>query len=342
MCPDGFVYDIEIEDNNNYLANNILVHNCSAYPKPSKRTIDLLKLTKNKPVVFLSGTPTPESYSQIYQQLWVSSFSPFAKWPTFYKWAKDFVNVTKKKVNGFDINDYSDANKELIDKHISHLFLTQTQEQAGFDVSIEEEVLTVPLNVAQIWAIDKLIKDRVINTKEGYVILGDTAVKLQTKIHQLSSGTIKTETGEIITISEEKALFIQNYFKGRKIAIYYKFIGEFEVLKKVFPNWTVSPEDFQDSSDKVFLGQFISAREGIRLDTADAIVFYNIDFSYLSYDQAKERIISKERTQKAKLYWIFSEGGIEQKIFKAVKNKQDYTNHYFKADYGVKRAKKTD
>lgn len=28
MCPDGFVYNIEVEDNNNYFANGVLVHNC--------------------------------------------------------------------------------------------------------------------------------------------------------------------------------------------------------------------------------------------------------------------------------------------------------------------------
>ena len=28
LCPDGYVYDLEIEDNHNYLADGILVHNC--------------------------------------------------------------------------------------------------------------------------------------------------------------------------------------------------------------------------------------------------------------------------------------------------------------------------
>jgi len=31
MCPDGYVYNIEVEDNNNYFVNNILVHNCHHY-----------------------------------------------------------------------------------------------------------------------------------------------------------------------------------------------------------------------------------------------------------------------------------------------------------------------
>lgn len=81
----------------------------------------------------------------------------------------------------------------------------------------------------------------------------------------------------------------------------------------------------------------MSSREGIRLDTADAILFYGIDFSYLSYEQSKNRIISKERTKEAVLYWIFCEGGIEEKILKAVRNKENYTSSYFNRDYGKVR-----
>ena len=122
---------------------------------------------------------------------------------------------------------------------------------------------------------------------------------------------------------------------GSKIAIYYKFKAEFEALKITFPEFTESPEEFQRSSDKTFLGQFVSAREGIRLDTADAIVFYNIDFSYLSYAQAQNRIVSKERTKEAVLWWVFTIGGIEKKIYDVVCKKKDYTIYYFKRDYGT-------
>ena len=38
LCPDGFVYDIETEDNHNYFANGILAHNCGSFPKPNKST----------------------------------------------------------------------------------------------------------------------------------------------------------------------------------------------------------------------------------------------------------------------------------------------------------------
>ena len=162
-------------------------------------------------------------------------------------------------------------------------------------------------------------------------------MKLQNKIHQISSGTVKDEDGNYHILDNSKAEFIKNHFKGQKIAIFYKFKAELELLKQTFTDCTDSPEDFQESANMTFLGQFQSAREGIRLDTADSLVFYNIDFSFLSYEQGKNRIISKERETEAPLYFVFNREGIEPKIYKQVLNKQDYTLSYYLKDYGIKR-----
>ena len=60
-------------------------HTLGAFPKPSKRTQVLKELCAGLPIIFMSGTPTPESYSQLYHQFFVSSFSPFKEYANFYK-----------------------------------------------------------------------------------------------------------------------------------------------------------------------------------------------------------------------------------------------------------------
>jgi len=307
-------------------------HGLGAFPKLSKRTIELKKLAVNKPIIFLSGTPSPESYSQLYHQFYVSSFSPFMKYANFYKWANDYVIKKTMFVFNRQLNDYSEARKELIDDCTKHLFLTFTQEQAGFDVSITEKVLSVPMP-RMLEIIKELHADKIVNLS-GHEILADTAVKEMTKIQQLCGGSVLDESGVGVVLDYTKALFIRDNFKDKKIAVFYKFKAEFDILTKILPNHTTNPEEFQQSKDKTYLGQFVSSREGIRLDTADAILFYGIDFSYLSYEQSKNRIISKERTKEAVLYWIFCKGGIEEKILKTVRSKENYTSSYFNRDFG--------
>jgi SNF2 family DNA or RNA helicase len=72
---------------------------------------------------------------------------------------------------------------------------------------------------------------------------------------------------------------------------------------------------------------------GINLSSADVLIFYNIDFSAVQYWQARARLQTLNRTKPAVVHWLFTQDGIEEKIYKAVLKKKDYTTYYFKKDY---------
>lgn len=310
-------------------------HCLGQFPVAAERTKILKTLCQGKPIIYLSGTPTPESYSQIYHQLWVSSFSPFKEYTNFYKWAKDFVTIKKKYYYNREMNDYSQADKEKIDQFTKHLFLSYTQAEAGFGQQVQEQVLKIRMLPGTYWLADKLKSSRVHIGKGGQEIIADTEVKLMQKLHQVYSGTVIDEAGQGVVFDRSKANFIKHHFAGKKIAIFYKFKAEYaSILAEYgYGSLTESPEEFNSRTDKVFVSQIQSGREGINLATADCLVMYNIDFSSVSYQQARARMQSKERTAPAMLYWVFSEGGIEEKIYQRVMNKQDYTISYFKKDF---------
>lgn len=309
-------------------------HAISAIPKPPKRWKDLRQITYDTPVILMSATPSPESYSQLFHQFTINKFHSWNKARNFYEWARYYVNKKVKYLYGREINDYSDAKIELIEPKIKDYMITFTQVEAGFSQFIDEKIITCKMKSVTYEIIETLNRDKVVWHKEA-AILGDTAVKLMSKVHQLCSGTFIDEGGEGFIVDNSKAEYLRQYFVGMKIAIFYKFKQEFEMLKQSFPNYTESPEDFQ-TGNYTFLGQFQSAREGIRLDKAEALVFFNIDFSFLSYEQSKNRILSKERTEHAPLFWIFSEGGIEEKIYRVVCLKKNYTVNYYKKDFVIK------
>lgn len=303
-------------------------HSLGAYPKPSKRTLEIKKICSDLPVLYLSGTPSPESYSQLYHQFWVCSSSPWKEYKTFYKWVKDYVNVRQKKVNGYLLNDYSNADKTQIDRDTENLFISYSQEQAGFDVKINEHILSVPMN-EQTGRLIETMRSNLMVEIDGNAILGDSPAKLLAKLHQLSSGTIIAENGLHLTFDKSKAEFARWKFARKKIALFYVYQSEAELLQSVFPNWTDSPEEFQASTNKIFISQVRRAREGVRLDTADALIFFNLEFSYLSYEQGRNRLVSKERTAPAEIYFLCSDCGIESKILEAVHGKQDFTLSWF-------------
>ena len=259
----------------------------------------------------------------------LNRFSPFKEYANFYKWSKVYVDVEIRNLGYAKVNDYSGAKKDKIMDVLKDYFISYTQKDAGFNQTVNEHILEVEMNPKVYELVKRLKRDLLVEGKEE-VILADTSVKLQNKIHQLCSGTVKFESGNSMIIDDSKASFIKDKFKGKKIAIFYIFKEEFKLLKSVFTNFTESPEEFNQSDDKVFLGQIRSSREGVNLSSADALIYYNIEFSALSYIQGKDRMTSKERTKDNDVYFIFAKGGIEKHIYKRVSQKLDFTNSYFK------------
>ena len=310
-------------------------HALGQYPTPSNRTMELKKICAGKPIIYLSGTPTPESYAQLYHQFWVSTFNPYKLFKTFYAWHKEFGIPAKKYVFNREIADYSKVKQERIQIDTAHLFLTYTQEEAGFEGLVEEKILYVPMSDKIKWAIGKIIKDKLFKTKDGEVILADTAVKEMQKVHQICSGSVKTEDGNALMFDDTKAKFIKERFKGQKIAIFYKYIAEGLQLRYTYEALVYDdPMAFNEASGPaVFISQIQSGREGINLSTADALVMYNIDFAAVSYWQSRARMQTKDRTEASKVYWVFTQGGIEDKIYKLVQSKKDFTLSHFKKIY---------
>ena len=302
-------------------------HSLGAFPKPSLRTKRIKQIIGKKYCILLTGTPTPETWSQIFHQFWVSEFTPFVE-KSFYKWAKVFVNVTKRKINGYDVNNYTDANENLIKQKVSKHIISLSQSEAGFTSKVNEHILNVDMNPSTYALVKKLEKDLVYQGNNGGVILADTPIKLMQKVHQLYSGTVKLEGGESVTIDNSKALFIKKRFEGKKIGIFYKFKQELKLLQSVIgEDLTTDLEEFNTTNKNIAL-QIVSGREGISLSKADYLVYFNIDFSATSYWQSRDRLTTKER-QTNDVYWLFSKGGLEQKIYEKVLEKKSFTTKHY-------------
>lgn len=335
-----------------YLINYESLHKCDAdfdlvildechclgqYPKPANRVQELKRICEGKPIIYLSGTPTPESYSQFYHQFYVSSFSPFSEYTNFYKWYRDFGIPGKKYLYNREIVDYSKTKTAEVMARVRSYILTYTQEEAGFTNMVEEEILRVPMPEKTAAAIRLLKRDKIFTTREGGVVLADTAVKEMQKVHQMCSGTVKYEDGNATVFDYSKAMFIKERFAGKKIAIFYKYVAEMAQLRAVFGQVYTDPVEFNRAGpEAVFISQIQSGREGINLSTADCLVMYNIDFSAVSYWQARARLQTRDRAEAAKVYWVFTDGGIEEKIYGVVQGKRDFTlSHYKKINFDI-------
>ena len=306
-------------------------HSMGAFPKPSRRAKqvrEIIRSTKPK-VILMSGTPSPESFSQMYHQVYGIPNNPFSSYKNFYRFCDDYVNVTERKINGMNIRDYSKGKQTIIDA-VKPYTISYSQKEAGFKVDTREHKLYVKMADITYKIANRLKKDLVVEGKDE-VVLGDTSVKLMTKLHQIYSGTVKFESGNSKILDLSKAEFIHDNFGDAKTGIFYKFKEEYNALKEVYGDDLCTELDEFNTTHKTIALQIQAGREGISLRKAEALVYYNIDFSATSYWQSRDRMTTSDRLE-SDVYWVFAEGGIEDKIYKAVSNKKDYTTKHFKKD----------
>jgi hypothetical protein len=319
-----------IKDNDFDLLISDEHHRNGAFPKPNKITKLIKERFSNKPMIFLSGTPTPESYSQWYHQFWISNFTPFKEYVNFYKWSNDYVNIKLKYLGYHQVKDYSAAYKDRIDKVINKYIISFTQEQSGFNSKVNENIINVKMNDLTYKIANKLKIDNIFKGKTD-LIIADTGVKLMSKLHQIYSGTCILESGKSFILDDSKCKAIESNFINNKIAIFYKFQAEYDLLKQYFNDKITNDLNEFNTTDKWIALQIVSGREGISLKEADYLIYFNIDYSAVSYWQSRDRLTTMERKEN-NIYWLFSEKGIEKQIYKAVQNKKNFTLSIFKKE----------
>jgi len=309
-------------------------HGIGAYPKPSKRWHDLTAI-RYKYLILMSGTPSPESYSQLYHQFRLGR-SIWSGYTNFYEWAKaGYVSIGTKYVGtGQQVNDYSNANEARILADIEPLTVTVTQQQAGFTTAIEEQVHMVQMSRRTYRLALRIIKDGVIGRPDCRSVLADTGAKAMSKLRQIYSGTVITEAHGAVIFDNTKAKYIMENFSG-KLAILYCFKAEGDMLRKMFGSLaTDSPEHFNANPDAVYIGQILSSREGVNLSSADDLIFIGIDYSALSYIQGRDRASYFGRDRANRVHFIFAERSVESRVYRSVKEKQTYTLKHFDTDRG--------
>jgi hypothetical protein len=308
-------------------------HRFGSFPKPSKGAKLFQQKYSHLPLILLSGTPTPESYSQIYHQFWVSNNNPFRE-RNFYSWAKSYCFVYQKNLGYGNVNSYEKADEEKIREIINPYMITFTQKDAGFTSTVNENIIYCTMSDRTYQLAERLKRDLVIEGKDEE-IYADTAVKLMSKLHQLYSGTIKFESGNTKVIDKTKAEFIYNRFKGVKIGLFYKFKAEYEALKSIYGDLLTNDLQEFNTTDKCIALQVVSGREGLSLKSAKYLVYYNLDYSATSYWQSRDRLSTMDRLTND-IFYVFTKGGLEDKIYKSVLNKKNYTSNHFKKYFNVK------
>ncbi len=298
----------------------------SGFPKINIVTREAAKLiSESKPdfIVWLNATPAIESYAQMFYQFRVSG-KVWTDYPNFYKWHKDYgVPKTSYIPGGRSIQVYDEVKADKVWNDVKDYFVFGTREQAGFDfhtAQIVEHKFPVSAEVCKYY--EEMEKTNVIKDLD---VEASTITSKMIKLHQLTSGFVYNEAGDTVVIDDSKVRFLKDkVVKGEKVAIYYAFNAERDMLRKAFPRWTDDPYVFRDSDVPVLLLQIQSGSKGIDLHFADQHVFYSFTFSGETFVQALSRQFNKKRKAPVVVDVLVTHKMIDRYVLSTVKDKKDY------------------
>lgn len=304
-------------------------HSIGAYPKPSQRATKVKAIAKDKRIVYLSATPSAETYSQIYHQLWVSSYTPFAE-VNFYKWYRFYGEDDSIMIQGRMMKQYKAAYGEMIIDQINHLIVRMTKQLANFDVLVDEKIHYVEAENDLILSIKHLQKHRVLEIGEHQVV-AETAPGVINKAHQLSGGTIKIDDKLSLYVSFHKINYIlKNLSNDNKIVVLCNYIKERELLLENLPNSTNDVEKFKNEGYQYFVGHIKTFSEGVDFSYTDSMIIYSLNFSATTYLQSRERLANKKRVKPIEVHYLFTKDTLDEDIYNAVSNKMNFTSRYYK------------
>lgn len=290
--------------------------NISGYPKPSTLWKNVAKHTQNKPIIYLSATPSAQGSVLLYHQFKLCAWSPFAKYKNFYDWFKEYGILKIKHLGGRQVRDYSECNEARVWAEVKHLFITYTREELGFKHEPKDIVHYVNLADSTKQLYRKLEMEDLVVVNDTEVV-ADTPMSLLTKLHQIEGGTLKFEEKYFNLPNREKIDYIlEKWGDSEDLVIFYHYQEEEHKLKSVFK--------------KAQVLQATKYAEGVDLSMYEHLVVYSMNFSTAQYTQRRARQANMKRETPINVHFLLVKRGISEQVYNTVAiNKKNFVDKYF-------------
>ncbi|VYU53366.1 ATP-dependent helicase HepA [Enterococcus faecium] len=266
--------------------------------------------------VLLTATPASNGWEDTYNYFIMFGYfkskkemnDRYAKWGTMY-----LGNRRIPKIEGWINED------QLHDKYHSFTVSISKDEALDLPPLIFEDV-----NFMRSSDYDKVAKQRVLGAEEF-----DTPSKLAHGLRYYANQKDKLDYAEMLCEGTEN-----------NIVIFYYYQKEIDALKKKIKNkqfFEVSGKNsnlplkssWGDLKNTVTFVQYMAGSAGIELQYANTVIFYTPTYSYQDYSQALGRAYRNGQTKKVTVYRFITQRTIEQAVYEALENKQDFSEELY-------------
>lgn len=288
----------------------------------SKRSRFILRRLKPQNVILLSGTPTGGKYEKLWSQCRLLGWdiSKTAYWDTYIKYHFDDRNGFPFRV----VDGYKNVDR-----------LKRKLREYGAVFMKSDEVFDLPEQIDS--------KIYIPTTKEYRKFHKDSILK-HDNIEFIGDTTLSKMLFERMLCgyaNDEKLKVLRDLLESTddRIIIFYNFTNELLELKEICESLNRSISiingsskdisEYEKSENSVILIQYQAGAMGLNLQKANKIVYFTPPLSSELFEQSKKRIHRIGQEKSCFYYYMICRGSIEEKIYRTLAMRRDYTEQLF-------------
>lgn len=297
------------------------------------------KLPLVKRFVGLTGTPSPNSMMDLWAQVYlIDSGERLEK--SFTRFRERYFKPTHQvSEHVFNWELREDA-EELIYQKIEDVCISM---KASDYLDMPERIDTVQevtLSNKERKLYEELERDYILESEEDGTIVAQSGASLSQKLLQLSNGAVYTDEQDVRQVHDRKLDKLEEIVEesqGQPILLFYNFKHDKERILERFNQAVVLGSDgYKEQWDKgnieILLAHPASAGHGLNLQQGGhIIVWFGLTWSLELYQQANARLYRQGQDHTTIIHHIMTENTIDQRVYKALQNKELTQDELMKA-----------
>ena len=273
-------------------------------------------------LILLSGTPTGGKYEKLYSQLNMLGYNISRK--AFYNMYVDYHYDDNEGFPVMIIDGYK--NVERLKRKMRQYGCVFMKTEEVFDLP-QQNFIDVKVNSSKEYRTFK--KDKIVKIDDTKIV-GDTILNKMLGERQLCGAYNKNKLEAFADLLEST---------NDRLIVFYNFNNELESLKRITKEYTTNISEvngtnrdlvaYENFTDSVTFIQYQAGAMGLNLQKANKIVYFSPPLSSELYEQSKKRIHRIGQAQPCFYYKLICRNSIEQKIYKTLDMRRDYTDKLF-------------
>lgn len=293
--------------------------------------------------LILSGTPAPNTPMEYWSQMAVIDRSILGE--NFYRFRSEHFYNPPRKFGQYIWLLKDGHEQQIVDAVKSRAFYISKKE--CLDLPDQNFITkTYQMDGPQLTAYKQMKKESVAVLKDTAVLGANEIAKIM-KLRQITSGFIKTETGDSIFISDGKINLLKETLEEigkNQVIIWCQFHYEIEKIKSILgeaavtlygdmgaqSNKDAAIEDFKSGKARYLIAHPKSGGMGLTFAQCAYNIYYSMDYSYEAFKQSEDRTHRIGQTKNVTYFILMAENSIDGLIYQAVMKKEKLSDSLLK------------